>query len=363
MKEVKKDTQRSKNFYFLTIYDSIKVGKNLKQICEDLQCSKQKLNYYLLPLKCANLIQKVGYGTWEIKAPFNENFNQNFKRCKKKILGHTPDTQELSALRPNDIRSHALVFNLKIPKIPDWNKRKEYLNRINMPYKEITLIGGGEQIEYKGRKIQFTNKSIIVYEKSSYFAETTVGSKNYTIYDFKQLIISLENLLHTSLKINGNYIFKICKFHYSLVRNSLAKQYDRENKKLRVYCGPGQYIIIDNSFNLHELEIEGKDIDRGDKASERMQESIKAIESGITIPALANSLKEIVDMVGKSQEIFNKEIPMRAEYNENLKSHIQAIKDLGNGIREFNNNIGRFNDNSAQQSVLLQKLMELIDKK
>ena len=63
----------------------------------------------------------------------------------------------------------------------------------------------------------------------------------------------------------NQYHIKCDKQHYGLVRNELAKQYDREGRRLRVADKDGYWLRIDDSFmraktgekvNFEELETE-----------------------------------------------------------------------------------------------------------
>jgi len=169
MQEVKqvKNQQRSKNFY-LTVYNQIKKGVRPSIVCKEFNISKQKLNYYLSTLKRAECIKKIGYGVWEISNEFD------YKKVKEttRLTKYQP-----ARIKPDFVRGHAFQFKLKIPKLKNWDKREEILKNKDIEFRELThLLGKGQEIIIKGRKIWLTNKSIIIFEKSSYLAKTAKDS-------------------------------------------------------------------------------------------------------------------------------------------------------------------------------------------
>lgn len=327
VKEVKKDTPQDtpyKDFYFTT-YELIKSGLNPKAISERLNLSKQRVNYYISSLKRNNLIKKMGYGTWEITNEFKQTSKKTSKNLPKKTLRVTA-TKSMN-FPENTIRGHAFAFKLKLPNLKNWERREEYLASNNIQYKKLNIFGGAEQISFRGRKIQITNKSVIVYEKASYFDDSAKETENYAVYDFLELVKGLELMFKASFKINGKYAFKVIRKHYAMIKNSLAQQYNREHKKLMVYNDAGTlWFIIDDSYNLNEAEV------------------IKTAFNSITQEETTNRVKNFFNGIPK-YEGFTPEfivnsigelVKDRADYSQNIASHVQAIKDLGEGIREFN---------------------------
>ncbi len=247
MKEVQKSTHREN--LNLLVYEFIKRGYRPSKICEALKIKKTALQYYLSSLKKAKLIKKIGYGVWEITGNFDQ---KKFKKTTR--VAPVNPAKNLNLFEPNKIRGHAFQFTVKLPKIRNWHRRREFLQKKVINFKPLKIFGQGESIEFRGRKVWLTDKSVIIFEKSSYIANSAQESKDHAIYDLLTLLRGIERLLSANFHINGNYIFKVSKAHYSLIKNALAKQYDREGKKLEVYNHAGLWFLIDNSFNLHEAE-------------------------------------------------------------------------------------------------------------
>ena len=323
--EVKTDPQlnpQSKSFY-LSIVQQISQGINPPQICQNLKVSKQNLQYYLTKLKQAGVIRKLGYGSWEIA---DDKF-----LVKKEVKNHLrvamndPCQSSLYLFEQDSIRGHAFVFTLKIPDgLRNWNNqnREFFLAKRDIGFTNLTTFGGGQRIIYKGRKVWLTNKSLIIYEKSSYLADTAMDAKSHAIYNFISLIKSLERLLHADFteRAGRQYSFKVSRQHYALIKNALAKQYDAQGKKLNIYSDQGLWFLIDNSFNLHEAETVHPETADTDNAK---------------VQNFFNSLKEQPLTTGFILKVMNGIQQNQLVFAQNMGSHIKVIKDLGNGVNEL----------------------------
>ena len=316
MKEVK-EVQKSTRKYnlYLTVYSLLKQGLNPSKICKKLNIKKQSLNYYLSSLKRSGCIEKVGYGVWEIRGDLE------VKEVQKSTRN---GTNQLELLNPDEVRGHAFMFKLKLPSnLRNWDKREEILGKLNIKFNALTLGGlnRGQKINFKGRKIWLTNNSIIIHEKESYIAETAQEAKDYAIADLISLVKALERKLRGTFSFGGQYKFKVSRQHYSLIKNALAKQYNREGKKLEIYNSSGLWFLIDNSFNLNEAEtVHPKTAVKDNEKVQNFFNGLKEQE-GYT-PAF------IVTSIAKNSENLE-------NYAVHLKSHVQSVKDLGDGVKEL----------------------------
>lgn len=320
MGEVKK-THQGPDFY-LTIINKLKQGLYPAKICKELNISKQSLNYYISTLKQQGIIIKKGYGLWEVDA------QKEVKEVKKTHRVGITSKNSFNQFKPDKIRGHGFMFKLKIPKgLNNWNKREEILIKKGIKFTPIKRLGSIQSILFKERKIWLTNHSIIIYEPSSYLADTAEESKSHAVSDLIGLITSLEHLLGASFRIKGQYLFKVSRHHYSMIKNSLARQYDREGKKLNVYNESGLWFLIDNSFNLHEAEtVNPKTSDADmDKHVLPFFNGLKEVE-GFTPQFVLESL-------GRLTSNFE-------YHSENMRSHVKAVQDLGSGVTKFNEKLG-----------------------
>lgn len=312
--KVQSPTGKSENFY-LTIYEYIKQGKNPAQISKELNISKQKLNWYIKPLQAENLIKKIGYGTWII------NPDKSEEQVKESI--------RYACHQSGEIRGHAFIFTIDLNGIANWQNRRQVLVKQGIEFKEAKIIGGGERLIYKGKKVMLTNSSLVIYEPESIFANTSKEAKQLAV----SRMLDYVNDITSYLGINLPQIkFKVSRQHYALIKNALAEQYNREGKKLFVRDLGGLWLIIDNSFALNELETIGKN---SDVASKKVQDFFNGIKSyeGFTPQFIMTAL-------GRQQEL----IEGINSYGEHLKSHIVAIQTLGNKVGEFNTKIGELTE-------------------
>ena len=141
MKQVKKRSKK-KNLY-LTVFNLIKKGKRPSEILSILNISKQNIQYYIDYLKNNGYINKIGYGTWEVK-----------KEVKTFSIG----------LRADKPTTNLHALNIKIPILKgkirdtDW-ELKEKLNNWLPKYKKLDILGG---LTIKNNN----NRSISIFAKS-----------------------------------------------------------------------------------------------------------------------------------------------------------------------------------------------------
>lgn len=273
------------NFYFTTI-NLIKQGKNLQDIADHFNVSKQLLNYHILPLKALNIINKRGL-VWLInkKNLSKLNYIPDLKKSRKLMMGGRDGDSFTN--QPNTIRGHGYQFSLKTPEIKNIKQR---LKR-HSPYE----IKGGVGLILQRHKINIYKETIRIYfpEGKSYLTEKPIIAFFMALYDCKLIIKRLERLLNRKLSINRQYWIKPTKQHYGLIKSDLAIQLEKEGKKLTVRDKKGKiWMLVDNSFNFQETEF----ID-----------NIKSIDDSTVAQKNFNlirnlSLKEIIDNQKRTNE-------------------------------------------------------------
>lgn len=300
----------------LFVFNQLKAGLRPSKICKQFGLKKTTVQYYLSMLKQAGLIEKVGYGVWEIIKEFDEKEVQKTTKVTSRQL-----RGDLNLFKQDKVRGHAFQFKINLPELRNWKNREKLFLKKDIKFEPL-LIGGinrGQKLEFKGRKIWLTDKSIIIYEKSSYLADTSKESQERAIQDMLALMKSLEKHLQANFKTGRYYKFKVSRQHYSLVKNALAQQYDKEGNKLQVYNEDGLWFLIDNSYNLHEAEtVHPKTSVDDNKKVQNYFNGIKKFED-YTPQFVINSMQGIQN----NQLVFA----------ENMKSHIKAIQDVGNATQ------------------------------
>lgn len=298
----------------LFVFTHLKQGLNPSQISKQFNLSKSRISYHLSSLKREGFIKQVGYGTWKIVKDFDQTSS------KRHLTGNPRHLDRF--LEPDSVRGHAFLFTIKIPNLRNWSRRRDVLKRKNIEFKELNNIYGlAERLEFKGRKVILTRKSVLVYERSSYFADTSTETKSYALYELGKLIKSLESYLGTNFGFKGQYKIKVSRQHYSLIKNALAKQYDEQGKRLRVFSQGELWLIIDNSFNLHEIEtVHPITAEEDNKKVQAFFSGIKKYE-GFTPDFLLNSIGGVV----QNQLIFD----------NNITKHQQVLEDISKAINEL----------------------------
>lgn len=254
-KRVKKSTGIVKKINLdFTIFQYLCRGYWPAKISDKLKISKGVVSYHTTSLEERGLVRMRAQGVWDIL--------QNYKKKELKKTTRVGSNQvgdNLNSFEEDSTRAHAYQFKLRLKEnLKNWIKenREKVLRMKGIEFKELKhLFGGGQGIVFKGRKIHLTNKSIIIYEKASYFAPNSEQGNSSAMIDVLKLVKALERELGADFSIKGEYKIKVTRQHHSLIKNTLANIYNKsKGEKLEVSDSKGQWLLIDNSWNLDELE-------------------------------------------------------------------------------------------------------------
>ena len=319
--------------WYLSTVDYLKAGLNPAKIALKLGIPKQTLQYHLNILKKQGIIRKVGYGTWEVldqpetakkEVPILPRVGKEVPIEQVPTLSQT----ELARFTQDSVRAHAFVFTMQVPRnLRNWNNkmRVKFLETHSIPYKPLGIGGGGQRIIVKDRKTWLLNRSIIIYDKASYFAEEALQAKTTALATHLAIIKHIERLLHTSFQISGDYKFKVSRQHYALIYNALAKQYNESGEKLEIRTDKGAWFLIDNSYNMNEAETVHPTTAMSD--NKKVQDFFNGVKTTAITPEF------ILQAMNGIQE-------NQAAFAVNISSHIDAIRKLGSGVEQMNSLIG-----------------------
>jgi len=314
---------KKKSQLLLHIFREIKNGKNPAKIIKNSKYSRDQIYNNLKILKDTGLIKKVGYGTWEAKG--------SEKKLKKKLkevaftyhVGrpHTPQKYKNFS-----VRGHAISVTLRIPELRNWEKREHLLRKNKINFKKIPQ---GQRIILDNAKVWLCDTSIVMYFKDSWFGYSVDDVHRRILADVFKFITRLENFLRIStLKIAGRYKMKFSRRHYALIENELARQYDKEKKKLYVYDKEGLWFLIDNSYNLHEAEgVRAKTTVTDTKKVEDFFNGLK--ETPITPQFVVNGFHNLIED--------------RKYYAKNLKAHVGSIRRLAHEVENLSKQVKKIN--------------------
>ena len=305
---------RGTNLY-LSILLRIKQGDNPSKISKELGIKKQRLNYYIATLKREGCIEKISYGTWKYLKDYKQKEVQ-----KTAVIGKNSG----GGLKPNTVRGHGFLFKLNLPEgLNNWDKREKIFKKLGFKT-EPYYVGGiqrGQRLEVLNAKVALTDKSILVNFQESYIAEDATKAKKDAVAKFLRVVKRLERDLRANFSEFGYYKFKVSRQHYALIKNSLAKQYLDDKKKLHVYSGRGLWLLIDNSFNLEELETVHKDT--AVKDNHKVQDFFNGLDQveNYTPQFVVNSLAQNSQQLG--------------HYAKHLTAHVESVKQLGASVKEL----------------------------
>lgn len=244
----------------LLVFSYIAKGLSPSDIWNKNTMSQDQVKKALLKLKDAGFIIKRGYGTWEntVAELTEEMLERRCLNVHRVALLHTPP----KSIKPDTDRMHGAVAVVKIKKLKNWDRRENLFTKKNpktgKPYLDFRKIPQGQCISFMDIKnIWLCNRSLVFYLPFSWFADTAKDAIHKATNDLITIIKRLERNLYAIDAFKWNekgYKIKFSRQQHALIKNALAQQYDKDKKKLSVYDEKGLWLIIDNSYNLHELE-------------------------------------------------------------------------------------------------------------
>jgi len=160
---------------------------------------------------------------------------ENMVRNKKGMW--YPQTEPFSN---HSIRFHSLEFNVRI--LFKDHRYKAFLSKSNF-------------FEFDGNTVRLFKNAIEVYVAQSFYGKTVDEARDNGFKYANWLFSRLESQLKIILVKDRVQNIRLVKQHFSEVNNELAKDFNVESKKLHIKGADGKtWLLVDNSFNLHELE-------------------------------------------------------------------------------------------------------------
>lgn len=237
------------------------------------------------------------------------------------------------SLKPNTIRLHDLRFKVKVYNKMWAVKKEKLLEFKNIEYKPINMgFWKSDQITIDNFIIHLNPKNII-FIMPDYYGETQLEAFSKALEDLKLITAKLQHKLGIRL-FNTRYLdFEISRNHYALIKNEIAEDYNKKNKRLFVYDDLGILrLVTDASLNMDELEAVSKDYAMSD--SEKVKRlMIDVIDKDIVISTLDNNIKDTKRNLTKiSEELVNSSlvsVQLKEEIlniNKNLVGITNAVK-------------------------------------
>lgn len=182
----------------------------------------------------------------------NKNYNK---------LGGFNNNRSWENPKTNSLRLHGQRFTIEILDITN-----KYIN--DLKSKNRTSIDNNTIFMYDKELVIYSNKDFWGYSVDNCFEQSSLYWNNY--------LRTLENDLNIILIKPRKCNIKDFGCHIARINDPLAKEINFNKEQLKVYAPDGKLrLIVDNSFNLDELEAVHKDTSPKDmKKVEKMYKEI-----------------------------------------------------------------------------------------
>lgn len=282
-----------------------------KKVAIRRKCSKQAVSKIIKKLKKKGLIN-----------PALKEVDKNRGTCQP--------------LKRNQIRLHGQEFNIKILyKDQRYRKLLEKSNTINID----------------GNTIRLYKNSIEIYSGQSFYADTAHKATVRSFQYWNRLFARLENDLNLILVKPRSQNIKLVNQHYAEINNELAEECEKKADKIRVYTtDEGKlWFVIDNSFNLHEAETQGK------TSKQDMDEVVRPFfndlrDNSPPVPStIWNVLAQNIEISSSNAQAIQAYATIPEKYNDSINAlneqiqlHLGVMHKIEQGISEFRNSVDNF---------------------
>lgn len=285
----------------LIVHDLIRKGLNPTQISALLGKSKPAISRYIKRLKDSGKIRKVGYGVWECtdKKDINQKGGTNHQVNQK-----------------DNLRLHGQQFRIEIILF-----RGDYYwdNCVN------------KTLRIDGNVIKCHRNVVEVYGKKDFFGSDPDLVEKESLRYWYGLFFRLENDLRVTLVKDRHKNIKLAKGgHFARMGSEVCDNAQDHKERLKV-CDPvdGKVCFLtDDSFGFREDETVHPESAKVDRLKIDKQINDWRLHDPPT-------LSELSGILGKFMSSQSDFLNVQPEYAENIKSHIGAIRTLGEQVREF----------------------------
>jgi hypothetical protein len=253
-----------------------------------------------------------------------ENIYPIWKLCKDQKEYQIIENLELD----QEIELHNISFLVKLIDKPLWwkNKEKHLMKLKGFEFKNIKANNNAYfQLKNKGFYIRFFSDSIFFISNKDYFGKDAYDCFMKATKDFIKTFDYLEEKLRFKFFHEGVPQVSITSSHYVKLNDFVAEYCKKINGKFEVRINGKLKLWVDMS---KPLGMESSDADCLDTYQKHVEDIM------VHKPLKNSELESLMIRVTKNQEQIQK---TNLEYERNIKSHINAMKDLGFGIREFTN--------------------------
>lgn len=303
-KDRSKSGDRSASTY--VTFEHIKEGGIPKQLWKEKTLKEHQVKHSLKLLLECGYVRKIGKAVWETLVDDLPEDRSKFStpRTRGVAKTHTPPIGR----KPDSVRLHGMRILIKLPKrLEGWRDRARMLERMKIDYVPIVQ---GQSIGFGGiDKIWLNNESVYIYfstadkEKKSrppfsWYADDADDALLMATNHVLKFIGRLERHLRADFSFGGKYRIRFTNRHYGLIKNAIARRYNEEHRKFFGFDDTGCWVLIDNSFNLLELEAIHPDTSHDD--NKILQCGLNNWKKGLTPDVLAGAIMRTQEQIGQT---------------------------------------------------------------
>ncbi len=315
----KSTNSTKKKDLYLEVLNEFKINSNLTRIQNKLNLKKNSLGYYLKVLVDSGHLKHCGRGWYE-------------------LTNISTDSTKYTSSHPKDsIRGHAYVWKIHLTKIPNaWNNRIEVLKKHKIDFKLVGALKSTPSIKIEGRKIWLCNDNIRIFDKvkASYYGKNAKESKLKGQQQAFLILRTLENKLGIKLS-NDKLLFQ--KEHYAIIKNDLAKHYNKEKIKLSIKDETGEWLLVDDSMSDGgELENVGKSAYETNPKLQNWWNDNKKHNFEVNASFVLENINSLVTNQSSTQQNIDEVLLMmkaQLQINQTLQQEIIKLKDSESGFK------------------------------
>ena len=244
-------SKKLKLYIIKTIFEQNKLPKEVP---------KNKVHYHLKPFLKNKIVEKKGYGTWQL----TKLGRYLWESKQLQILKRDNSFQaRKNSKQKTKIRGHGFMWTLQIPHRCQLNSEKRRKLAQSQGFQPIELDKGKQKIFIRGHNIHLNQRSITVYfdKTLNFMGKSANESYKAALFEFEQVIRKAEKIYNSSLRIKGFYKFKVSRQHYGHLDNEMAIHYKNNNRFVRVFDRGKEWLVMDFSDKQY-IEAETVDTER-----------------------------------------------------------------------------------------------------
>jgi len=211
--------------------------------------------------------------------------------------------------QPSDkIRLHGEEFNIKILyKSRHYNK----------------LLSNSNKFYLEGNTIKLYRGSLEVYSGQSFYGENAQEATSKSVEYWKHFFARLEHVLKSIIMKPQSRNIRLVNAHYAYTGSEICEKAIDEGKRIKIFAEEDGKLafITDDSFGFKEDETVHPITAKPDREAIDKQVNDWRRNNPPTLSEISVKIMEVTT----NQLLFAK----------NIETHIQAIQDLGTGVKEL----------------------------